>query len=215
MLSPAAQLGAAGVYARRALVIRQALGVAAVGAYDRLDDYSAIDPFLDQMVPLTLAAQRALASLLAGYLFAVSGSRPRGLDLDEVTGDADMVRPEGLRHDWSIPFLTLAAALPSAGVAFAEAYAGARSAVELKAQTDLAYTQSATMAHLGESIEGMNGYRRVLAGPGCEFCTEAADQTYRAGDLMPLHAGCMCAVAPVLGDTDPGRQLNAAVLTDE
>ena len=212
-LSAAAQLGAAGVYARRALVIRQALGAAALGAYDRLDDYSAIDPFLDQMVPMTLAAQRALASLLAGYLFAVSGARPRGLDLDEVTGDADMVRPEGLRHDWSIPFRSLAAAL-GAGVAFADAYARARADVEIKAHTDLAYTQSATMAHLGSSIDEVSGYRRVLAGPGCEFCTEASDQTYAAGDLMPLHAGCMSAVVPILGTTDPGRQLNAAVLTE-
>ena len=205
-----AQLGAAQAYAQRAEVIRRTLGAAAVAAYERMDDVSAIDGFLDQMVPMSLAAQQALALSLLGYLSAVTGERAV-LDLDAVTGDA--VRPEGMRHSWSIPFFTLYAAL-GAGVAFAEGYARARADVETQARTDLAFAQSATMSALGGDLEQVTGYRRVVAGAGCEFCAEASASRYRAGDLMPLHPGCVCSVAPILGSDDPGRRLNAAALGD-
>jgi hypothetical protein len=36
----------------------------------------------------------------------------------------------------------------------------------------------------------------VNAGTGCEFCSEAADDRYAEGDLMPLHPGCQCSVEP-------------------
>lgn len=213
ILSPAAQLGAARAYAQRAAVIRRTLGDAAVAQYDRLEDYSQIDAFLDAIVPLTIAAQRALASILLGYLAVVSGTRGLHLDPEEVSGEA--VRGTDMREDWSIPSRSLWAAL-GAGVAFTAAYAAARDDVRTKATTDLAFTQADAMARLSEQVEGMYGYRRVLMGEGCDFCITAADQTYNVGDLMPLHAGCNCAVAPLMlterGVVDPAETLNDSML---
>ncbi|SDT74334.1 hypothetical protein [Actinoplanes derwentensis] len=59
-----------------------------------------------------------------------------------------------------------------------------------------------------------DGYRRILhpelseTGP-CGLCAVAADRTYRTGDLLPLHAKCVCEVLPIYGDLDPGLTLNA------
>ena len=57
------------------------------------------------------------------------------------------------------------------------------------------------------------GYRRVLRpelsefGP-CGLCVVAADRIYKREDLAPLHHRCKCAVMPVIGDVDPGLDLN-------
>lgn len=56
------------------------------------------------------------------------------------------------------------------------------------------------------------GYRRVLTGRSCMLCAAAATRIYRRGDLMPLHAHCDCAVAPVYSSSDPGRAANRALL---
>ena len=214
-LSPPAQLGAAAAYARRTAVIRQALGDSAVRAYDEIDDYSDINRFLDSVVPLSIAAQRALASVLAGYLVTVSGERGAvSLDLDSVSGDA--TRPEGMRDSWSIPTWSMFAAL-GAGVVFADAFAQARRDVETKAMTDLAFTQSMAIAQLSEDVAGLYGYRRILMGEGCEFCALASDQVYNVGELLPLHPGCNCAVAPLMlterGVIDPADTMNQETLS--
>jgi len=42
----------------------------------------------------------------------------------------------------------------------------------------------------------------------CGLCIVASDRIYGRGDLMPLHGRCHCLVAPIVGDVDPGRELN-------
>jgi hypothetical protein len=50
------------------------------------------------------------------------------------------------------------------------------------------------------------GYRRVLSpGENCALCAIAATQRYRREDLMPIHSGCRCDVAPIYGTHDPGQ----------
>ncbi|WGH92101.1 hypothetical protein QDX21_07095 [Auritidibacter ignavus] len=56
-------------------------------------------------------------------------------------------------------------------------------------------------------------YRRVirpeLSKTGvCGLCIAASDRRYTTGDLMPLHAGCKCEVAPILGSADVGYDMN-------
>ena len=212
MLPRDGQLLAATTYARRAATLRRLLGDQAVQAYDELDDYEQadLDAFLDKVVPLSLAAQRAMASTLAGYLYTASGEYPgEPLDLDEVTGDA--IRPDnGLRAQWQIPWWAMLGAL-GAGVAWAVVVAGTRNLVRTQAVTDLSLVQSATVAKLAPQLPTVLGYRRVLSGPGCDFCTAAAAQLYRSADLMDLHPGCNCAVAAVFADADPAAALNSTM----
>lgn len=213
MLPREAQLAAATVYAQRVAVLRRLLGATAVQAYDELSDYgqTELDAYLDRLVPLSLAAQKALATNLGGYLRAVSGDEEdEPLDLDDVTGDA--IREDGLRRHWSIPWFAMWGAL-GAGVALAEAVADTRALFRTQAEMDLALAQAATMARLAPQF-GLVGYRRVLVGDGCKFCTEASGQLYRASELMPLHAGCNCSVAPIFGAVDPATSLNAATMEE-
>jgi hypothetical protein len=177
----------------------------AADEFDDIDDYEDPDDYILLMSGLSLAAQRSLASDLAGYLYVASGDYA-DLDLDEVTGDA-VREPEGLEHHWHIPFFSMGAAL-SAGIAFADAVAGARDAVERQATTDLSFVQSAVMHELAPRLETIVGFRRVTNGEECAFCDEASEEEYSTFELAPLHPGCNCSVAPIFEDADPGEALN-------
>lgn len=205
-LPPAQQVIAAQVYRNRSAMIRRALVGAAVREFDDIEDYDDPSEYIEAMTGLSLAAQRALGTDLAGYLYVVSGEFQE-LDLDEVTGDA-IREPEGLEHHWHIPFFSMGAAL-SAGVAFLEALEGARNAVERQATTDLSFVQSAVMENLGSRLESVRGFRRVTNGEQCQFCDECTERVYRTFELAQLHPGCNCSVAAVFRDSDPGEALNA------
>lgn len=59
----------------------------------------------------------------------------------------------------------------------------------------------------------VQGYRRILrpelseSGP-CGLCVVAADRLYKVQDLKPIHDRCCCEVLPIVGDLDPGIDLN-------
>lgn len=64
---------------------------------------------------------------------------------------------------------------------------------------------------------GVTGYRRVihpeLTQTGtCGLCAAASTRIYKVDELMPIHNNCVCTVAPIMGDQDPGSVLNAADL---
>lgn len=57
------------------------------------------------------------------------------------------------------------------------------------------------------------GFRRIIrpelsAGNVCGLCIAAADRVYSISELMPLHNGCHCDIAPITRDFDPGISLN-------
>lgn len=61
--------------------------------------------------------------------------------------------------------------------------------------------------------EKVIGYRRIihpeLSKSGvCGLCIVAADRIYKDAELMPIHGGCNCSVAPVTKSNDPGLTLN-------
>ena len=70
---------------------------------------------------------------------------------------------------------------------------------------------------LAANTDTVTGFRRVLrpelAKTGsCGLCVAAADQVYSTFDLLPIHGGCNCEVAPIIGDVDPADGLNRADL---
>lgn len=54
------------------------------------------------------------------------------------------------------------------------------------------------------------GFRRVLSSKPnhCALCILASTQRYHSFDLMPIHPGCGCRVAMIIGDRDPGQVLD-------
>ena len=160
-LPAGSQLAAARLYADRAAVIRRLLGASALAAFNELDDYHDVGPFLDRMVPTSLAAQQALAGLLEGYVAAATEAEWDDVDVDveQTTGDA--VRPEGMEHTWSVPFFKMWGAL-EAGAEFADALADARASIERTAQTDLSIAQAETMSRLAARVPAVE---RLPPGP--------------------------------------------------
>lgn len=60
---------------------------------------------------------------------------------------------------------------------------------------------------------GITGYRRVLhpelsGGGSCGLCIAASTRVYKIGELLPIHNLCKCGVAIIIGDDDPGSQIN-------
>ena len=51
-------------------------------------------------------------------------------------------------------------------------------------------------------------------GGTCGLCVAAATRIYSKADLMPIHPGCNCTVAPITASADPGLQLNDADLAE-
>lgn len=74
--------------------------------------------------------------------------------------------------------------------------------------TDIQAAKVAASSHVLSRNENVIGYRRVLSsGSACRLCVAAAGpgKRYRKRQLLPIHPGCSCGVAPIFGDVDPGN----------
>lgn len=63
----------------------------------------------------------------------------------------------------------------------------------------------------------ITAWRRIVrpelsAGGTCGLCVVAADRLYYRSDLLAVHERCKCEVLPVVGEQDPGLNLNATDL---
>jgi len=91
--------------------------------------------------------------------------------------------------------------------------------VESLARDDVALAKRDQAARELGRAERVTGYRRVIhpelsrSGTG-GLCGAAATLIYSKADLMPIHPGCNCTVAPITASADPGLQLNDADLAE-
>lgn len=57
------------------------------------------------------------------------------------------------------------------------------------------------------------GWTRTLTGNACAWCIQVAGQTYKTAESASFgHAGCDCGVDPIIGDSNPGRLINDALI---
>lgn len=61
------------------------------------------------------------------------------------------------------------------------------------------------------------GYRRIIhpeltRSGTCGLCAAASTRMYEKAELLPIHQGCVCTIAPVTESQDPGAALNEADL---
>jgi len=172
--------------------------------------------FVAAAVPRVLGAQRQMAALTEAYLAALLGDmlgrpvRPAGVPAPTVAGlrgvDPDVV--------YARPFRTLYASLGE-GRSFPDAMDDAARRLTHLASTDLQLAKTHTARQVLSGTGRVVGYKRVLVGDrSCGLCVVASTQRYRKDRLMPIHPGCDCAVAPIIGDQDPGQVINADRLDD-
>lgn len=97
----------------------------------------------------------------------------------------------------------------------AAVHSGMARAINLAA-THLQLVKTHTAREVFSRDPAVTRYKRVLGGGDtCPLCVAAADGVYNSEDLMPIHPGCTCGVAPVFGRIDPGRSINQKVSSDE
>lgn len=163
-----------------------------------------------------------MVSLLTGNRF-----RPAGLaDLSELRGPAltgpgafaraaDVYRWQQAKHDRAARALLVQPAprVPQLATPVEAAVERATSV----ASTGVQLTQRAqTVRTLGvaEAQGLVTGYRRIIhpelarGGETCGLCVAASDRVYKVSELLPVHDGCNCTVAPMTRELDPGLNLN-------
>lgn len=182
--------------------------------WDGMGDYRAdnVEAFARRAASLVTGAQRDVAELEQAYLARLAAAireeqvRPAGLDPRQVTGAAVRGGTDP-REVYRRPGKEVWTAL-AAGAAPATAIARGRHRVLATGATDLQLARTHTAREVLARDGQATGYRRVL-GPtdNCELCVTAAQRTYSTEELMPLHPGCQCDVAPIYGSQDPSSQL--------
>lgn len=200
--------------ALRASIVQQLFAV-----WYGLADYSgkAVDEWLDTVLPMINAAEETSSSATATYLelqmelagiddfravpdFALTtGKILRGVDPSEVYS-----RP--MEEVWT---------QLSHGVSFDEAVNRGANRLRQLVETDVQLSHTHTSRTLLSDRKDVVGFRRVPTGDyTCALCLIASTQRYRKFDLMPIHPGCDCRVAPIISDQPVDQVVDPDLLED-
>lgn len=206
-------------YLTATAALRSRLLAIVAAAFAAQGDYrdAAAAAFAAQVVPIVQAAQQTMASLTSAYLAhmvsAVAGgtAAPLGIPAESVSN----LRGVDPSEVYQRPYVQVWTDL-SNGKDFPTAVeAGARRAASLAA-TDLQLAGTHAAQEVMRDDRRIVGYRRVLTNSlhHCGLCVVASSVRYHKSDLLPIHPGCSCAVAPILGHGDPGRTIDSAILKE-
>lgn len=171
-------------------------------------------PWIAQILPVVEGAAAQQGALTDAYLSRLLGDMlgepvaPKGFrpptirDLRGVPGTEVYARP----------FVTTRAAIAKGFDLRTAAARGLERLMDLAA-TDMQLTSRGTSRRVLAADDRVVGYRRVLkGGKTCGMCAIASTQRYHRENLLPIHPGCQCKVAPIVGATDPGQVINRPLL---
>ena len=182
----------------RASMVQQLFAIwFSLGSYRDLD----VPNFLDMSMPLVTAAQETSAQATFTYI-------QMQLELAGVDSEMDLpplgdITGPNLRNGtppevvYTRPFKEVWTALKN-GYSFDDAIRMGSDRLRQLVETDiqLAHTHAARNAFSRRT--DIAGFRRVPTGDyTCALCMIASTQRYRSFDLMPIHPGCDCRVAPI------------------
>lgn len=173
--------------------------------------------WIAEVVALVEAGQSQTVAATAAYIeqsaVLVAGPAvPAPLDFTAYTIEAlrGVAAAEVYRRPAVTTYTALANGTPlDAAVELGRQRAGDLAATDLQ----LAKTHASrdTLAH----DPRVTGYRRVLEGSkSCALCIVASTQRYHREELMPVHPGCDCKVAPIYGSKDPGQVIDPGTLDE-
>lgn len=154
-----------------------------------------VNRFVALMVPRVLAGQQQVANITDAYIAQLTS--------DGVAGRVDTNAIRGVPDDqlYRRPAATLYGNLAD-GKTLDQAQKAATTRLVSLVATGLQMTQVRQAHRTMARSRGVKAYRRVLRGPGdCALCIVASTQRYWKRDLLPIHPGCDCGVAPLgIGD---------------
>lgn len=212
-MASAAARRALAAYTAAVVLIRARVDEAVERAWNGLDEYRDpdADRFAAALVPLVLGAQRQVAAQTDAYLAQVERAStgltvaPLGIPADVLAYDA--LRGAEAAEVYRRPFVTVWNAL-SEGDTFTAAAAKGLDRARATAATDVQLAKTHAARHVLTTKDNVVGYRRVPESGACDLCKNAARNTYRSGDLLPIHARCDCGVEPIFGTRSTGRRLD-------
>jgi hypothetical protein len=199
------------------LFIRSAAVAAVAALWDRLVT-GPEDAVLERWVPLATSAvqgaQTTASAAAIGYVshsVRIAGATPEPTP-PEVTPSA-FAEPRG------VPTATvLARSIIQVrrslgdGKLFMDAMSEGRSRAVQTAATEPVLSARAANQAAMRAQPRIVGYRRVPDDGACKFCLLASTRRYTVADLMPIHPGCGCTVAPIIGTNDPGEVLDRGLV---
>ena len=145
-----------------------------------------VQRFVNLMAPRVLAGRAKVAQLTDAYLAQLVGQNSALID-------TTMLRGVPVQDVYRRPAATMYDKL-SNDQSLSQAIAASTARLANLIATDM----QMAMARQARASLGGSGFRRVLNGPGdCALCVVASTQRYHSGDLLPIHPGCNCTVAPL------------------
>ena len=181
---------------------------------------AAADAFVAAMVPLVQASQQTMASLTSAYLAHLTSATAGGTTAPvgvppELLSNLRGVDPAQV---YRRPYVQVWTDLSKGKSLDTAVAAGNRRAQSIVA-TDLQMARTKAAQAVMQNDKRVTGYRRVLVGAhSCALCVLASTRWYSRGDLLPIHPGCDCAIAPLVGgaqpDEIPAAELHAVVSRD-
>lgn len=161
-----------------------------------LTNHGEIDRIVALAAPAVEAGQLQIAQLTNAHLAELFGLKDvPAPDLSKLGRDGVTVQQELARPLWT------AIKAAREGKPIEEALSLGERRMERMLQTDM---QLAKVKQSREALKAseFRTYQRIAGPNACWLCSIAATQTYYTGDLLPIHPGCGCDVAPM----PPGGQ---------
>lgn len=193
----------------RASMVQQLLAL-----WYSIGEYSAasLADFLEIAIPIVLASREASVEATIAYmelqfdaLGIPSGASPNLSNLDIRNGVS-------VQEVYSRPHKVLWTGL-SDGHDFNYARDLGAQRLRQLAETDIQLSHTNSSRSLVGDRNDIVGFRRVPTGDyTCALCLIASTQRYRKMDLMPIHPGCDCRVAPIVSDEPVGQVVDEDLL---
>lgn len=158
-------------------------------------DEANVPAFLNAVVPVVAAAQRASVTLTEAYLARAIGRQPVGVNVDRLVGAA-VRNGTPPTEVYRRPFVTVWSALKD-GKPHQDAVQAGLTRATTAAETDVQLSMRQTLTAVGEANALILGYRRIPDPGACPFCLLVAGQRYRTDQLMPIHPHCGCGVGVI------------------
>lgn len=194
-------------FTRNRATLHQRVIEALVRLFLGLDVWRDPQPFMSQAVPLIHGAQTALVALTDAYIAALlsldldTAMPPAGVDPGPIIA-ATRGNDVTAEQVYTRPFHEVWSALGEKRRLSEAVGLGAIRVREI-AETDLQITHAhaARAAMTGSPARAqITGWRRMLKGEtSCALCVIASTQRYTVEQLNPIHPGCDCEVAPIIG----------------
>lgn len=218
MAAPREVVALVDVYSRQVAAVRFAVINFLRTTWQQLGSWreADVDRWVASILPAVQAGRIQTAQLTVAYLAAFEqvvlgvAARPPTVRRDQLTGQALRGVDDTTLYRRVGPPVWEAL---SQGGRLPDAVKAGQDRLDSIAATDLQLAKTHTARDVLSRDDRVVGYRRTLEGASsCGLCIVASTRRYRRGDLLPIHPGCDCSVAPIYGDRDPGPVLDPDTL---